>query len=63
MGRISFLSYILLFIGVILVILAGFNDGNVPPVGFWGSYGQYILLIGGVMLVVLAIALMIRDRK
>ena len=52
-----------LVLGILLVILGGFNDGNVPPIGYWGLYGQYFLLIGGSMLVVLAVALMLRKRK
>jgi len=62
MGRISTPTSWLLILGVLLVILAGFNDGNVPPIGFWGLYGQYILLIVGATLIVVAVAFMRRNR-
>jgi len=63
MGRISIPTGGLIVLGVLLIILAGFNNGNVPPSGYWGLYGQYFLLIGGSMLIVLAVALILRERK
>ena len=56
-------SKILLVLGILLVFLAGFNDGNVPPIGYWGMYGQYILLIGGAMSILMAVVLMLVERK
>jgi hypothetical protein len=46
----------------LLIILAGFNNGTVPPIGFWGLYGQYILLTGGSICIVVAVVLMLRKR-
>ncbi len=62
MGRTSIPTGGLLVLRVLLVILAGFSNGNVPPSGYWGLYGQYFLLIGGSMLIVLAVVLMLRKR-
>jgi hypothetical protein len=63
MGRISNFSKSLLVFGVLLVVLAGFSDGNDIPVGFWGRYGNYILLIGGAVSILMAIVLMLGERK
>lgn len=62
MGDYSTSTKSLLVLGILLVILAGFNSGNVPPIGYWGLYGQYFLLMGGLILMVLAIVLMSRQR-
>ncbi len=63
MDRTSISSRSLLLLGVILVIVAGFSTPTIPPIGYWGLYGNYILLIGGSMLIVLAAVIMLRKRK
>ena len=63
MRRISNFSRNLLVFGILLIFLGGFNDGNVPPIGYWGRYGQYILLIGGAMSILMAVVLMLVERK
>jgi len=61
MGRVSIQTTGLLVLGVILVILAGFNDG-IPPSSDWERYLPYFLLTGGSILILLAIVLMLRKR-
>jgi len=62
MGRVSIPTSGLLVFGVLLVILAGFNNGTVPPIGFWGQYGHIFLLTGGFVFIILAVVLMLRER-
>ena len=61
MGRVSLPTGGLLFLGVILVILAGFDDG-IPPSSELERYLPYFLLMGGIMLILVAVVLMLRKR-
>jgi cytochrome c biogenesis protein CcdA len=63
MERSSILEYSLFMLGIILVIISSFNDGNVPPSGFWERYGAYILIIGGLLLILIAVVLRLGKRK
>jgi hypothetical protein len=63
MWHISSATIALLVLGALLVILAGFSNGSVPPIGFWGLYGQYILLMAGVTLIIAAAVLFLRERR
>jgi hypothetical protein len=62
MGRVSTPTSWILVLGILLIILAGFNNGTVPPIGFWGLYGQYILLTRGSIYIVVAVVLILRKR-
>ena len=62
MGRISIPTGGLLVLGVLLIILAGFNDG-IPPSSDWERNLPYFLLIGGSMLIIIAIVFILRERK
>jgi len=59
--RDSFPAIVSLILGILLIILAGFNDG-IPPSSELEHYMPYLLLIAGVMLIVVAIVLMRRNR-
>jgi cytochrome c biogenesis protein CcdA len=59
--RDSFPAGASLVLGILLIILAGFDDG-IPPSSELERYMPYLLLIAGVSLIVVAIALMRRNR-
>ena len=61
MERSSILARILLVLGIILVILAGFDDG-IPPSSELERYLPYLLLIGGAIFIILSIVLILRKR-
>lgn len=51
----------LLVLGVLFIILAGFDD-SIPPRNYLELYLPYFLLIGGIILIVVSIVLMLRKR-
>lgn len=51
----------LLVLGILFVILAGFDDG-IPARNYLELYLPYFLLIGGSILIVGSAALMLRNR-
>jgi hypothetical protein len=63
MGRISNFSRNLLVIGFILVFLAGFSTSPVSPRDYWGLYGNELLFIGGSISILMAVVLMLVERK
>lgn len=63
MRGISNFSKTLLVFGIVLVFLAGISTSPVSPMDYWGLYGNELLLIGGSMSILMAVVLMLVERK